>query len=109
MPHRLTVSILLLVTLAFLTLGSLAGEDTGKSQIEALLLRYAESLDRQDAGLAEQLLHAESRHFAITPNGLMAIGLREYLDQLEQKKIGGVPSNHSARQIEIAGLQRRRF
>ena len=103
MSHRFTVLIILLITFAALVPRLQAGEDTNEQQIEALLLRYARSLDTQDAQTAEHDLYAEARQFAVTPNGVLAIGQSDYLGLLAQKKIGGVPSNPSVRQTHVAG------
>ncbi len=80
-----------------------ADEPNPEHTIKTLLLAYADSLDQQDADAAEQALHTEARQFAITPNGLWAIGKEAYVGLLAEKKIGGVESQPTVTRLDIAG------
>lgn len=91
---------LLLATLPWV---ELAAEGAGEQAIVERLETYAASLDRQDTRVAADALHEESRQFALTPKGLLAIDKPTYLALMEQKKIGGVASQASVRDLRISG------
>ena len=86
------IFILSMITL----LNSTIEGDKDKKEIQAAIEHFVKGADKQDTEMISTVLHQEAQQFFVGPQGLVRIPQNDYIQLIDQKKIGG-----SARKLDI--------
>ena len=94
----------LLAAIALLAAPAGAAQLEDEREIRTLIQQWVDAADKQDAGLVERILHADTTQFmpnTKAPGGVITISRDQYVAGIRAKKIGGSPRQTQIHSIEL--------